>query len=69
MFKNHQICLLVDTEEPLRDRFVKVARQRGLAVRTRKLPVGDFLWVLLPPGVNPDIAQDLPKQELVSFLC
>ena len=59
------MCLLVDSEEPLRERFVRVARQRGLSARTRKLPVGDFLWVLLPLGVNPDTVRDMPDQELV----
>jgi len=57
--------LLVDSEEPLRERFVRVALQRGLSAKTRKLPVGDFLWVLLPPGVNPDTVRDMPEQELV----
>ena len=65
MLKNRQVCLLVDSEEPLRERFVRVARQRGLSARTRKLPVGDFLWVLLPPGVNPDTVRDMPGRELV----
>ena len=59
------MCLLVDSEEPLRERFVRVALQRGLSAKTRKLPVGDFLWVLLPPGVNPDTVRDMPEQELV----
>ena len=65
MLRNRQVCLLVDSEEPLRERFVRVAQQRGLSARTRKLPVGDFLWVLLPPGVNPDTVRDMPEQELV----
>lgn len=65
MFRNRQMCLLVDSEEPLRERFVRVALQRGLSAKTRKLPVGDFLWVLLPPGVNPDTVRDMPEQELV----
>ena len=65
VLRNRQVCLLVDSEEPLRERFVRVARQRGLSARTRKLPVGDFLWVLLPIGVNPDTVRDMPDQELV----
>lgn len=65
VFRNRQVCLLVDSEEPLRERFVRVALQRGLSAKTRKLPVGDFLWVLLPPGVNPDTVRDMPEQELV----
>ena len=65
VFRNRQVCLLVDSEEPLRERFVRVALQRGLSAKTRKLPVGDFLWVLLPPGVNPDTVRDMPDQELV----
>ena len=65
VLRNRQVCLLVDSEEPLRERFVRVAQQRGLSARTRKLPVGDFLWVLLPPGVNPDTVRDMPEQELV----
>ena len=62
------MCLLVDSEEPLRERFVRVALQRGLSAKTRKLPVGDFLWVLLPPGVNPDTVRDMPEQELVGTI-
>lgn len=65
VLENRQVCLLVDSEEPLRERFVRVACQRGLSARTRKLPVGDFLWVLLPTGVNPDTVRDMPDQELV----
>lgn len=65
VLENRQVCLLVDSEEPLRERFVRVAGQKGLAAKTRKLPVGDFLWVLLPPGANPDTARDIPDQELV----
>ena len=65
MFRNRQICLLVDSEEPLKDRFIKVVKQKGLSVKMRKLPVGDFAWILLPPGVNPDTARDMPEQELV----
>lgn len=59
------MCLLVDSEEPLRERFVRVVQQRGMSAKTRKLPVGDFLWVLLTPGVNPDTVRDMPDQELV----
>ena len=65
VFRNRQVCLLVDSEEPLRERFVRVVQQRGMSAKTRKLPVGDFLWVLLPPGVNPDTVRDMPDQELV----
>jgi hypothetical protein len=56
---------LVDTEEPLKDRFVKVARERGLSAKVRKLPSGDFCWILLPPGVQANTAKDTPEQELV----
>lgn len=66
VYQNRQVCLLVDSEEPLRERFVRVALQRGLSAKTRKLPVGDFLWVLLPPGVNPGTVRDMPEQELVA---
>lgn len=62
MFDNRQVCLLVDTEEPQKDRFVKVARERGLSARVRKLPTGDFCWILLPRGAP---ARDVPEQELV----
>lgn len=62
MFENRQVCLLVDTEEPQKDRFVKVARERGLSARVRKLPSGDFCWILLPQGAP---ERDVPEQELV----
>ena len=63
--ENRQICLLVDSEEPLMERFVRVANQKGLSAKARRLPVGDFLWILLPPGANPDTIKDMPDQELV----
>ncbi|XP_015759963.1 PREDICTED: crossover junction endonuclease MUS81-like [Acropora digitifera] len=63
--ENRQVCLLVDSEEPLMERFVRVASQKGLSAKTRRLPVGDFLWILLPPGANPDTMKDMPDQELV----
>ena len=63
--ENRQVCLLVDSEEPLMERFVRVASQKGLSAKTRRLPVGDFLWILLPPGANPDTIKDMPDQELV----
>ncbi|XP_022808699.1 uncharacterized protein LOC111345675 isoform X3 [Stylophora pistillata] len=65
VFRSRQVCLLVDSEEPSRERFVRVVQQHGMSAKTRKLPVGDFLWVLLPPGVNPDTVRDMPDQELV----
>ena len=65
MVENRQVCLLVDSEEPLMERFVRVASQKGLSAKTRRLPVGDFLWILLPPGANPDTMKDMPDQELV----
>ena len=63
--ENRQVCLLVDSEEPLMERFVRVASQKGLSAKTRRLPIGDFLWILLPPGANPDTIKDMPDQELV----
>lgn len=65
---NRQVCLLVDTEEPQKDRFVKYAQERGLCVQVRKLPSGDFCWILLPPGVQANTANEMPDQELVSCI-
>eukprot|EP00058_Branchiostoma_floridae_P028466 XP_002613957.1 hypothetical protein BRAFLDRAFT_67480 [Branchiostoma floridae] len=60
-----RVCLLVDSKEPLCERMTALAHRQGVAAQIRDLPVGDFLWILLPPAAGVDYAAVRPDDEQV----
>ncbi|CAH1239929.1 MUS81, partial [Branchiostoma lanceolatum] len=64
-FGPRRVCLLVDSKEPLCERMMALAHRQGVAAQIRDLPVGDFLWILLPPAAGVDYAEVLPNDEQV----
>ncbi|XP_078615860.1 uncharacterized protein LOC144884423 [Branchiostoma floridae x Branchiostoma japonicum] len=60
-----RVCLLVDSKEPLCERMTALAHRQGVAAQIRDLPVGDFLWILLPPAAGVDYAAVHPDDEQV----
>ena len=63
-----RVCLVVDRREKQRGRLLELARSRGLAAQERQLPVGDYLWLLLPPGAPLTYDRIIPKMEAVRGL-
>ena len=47
-----RVCLIIDSKEKEFERFKNLCWERGIPVLKRKLPSGDYLWVLLPPGAK-----------------
>ncbi|XP_019628126.1 PREDICTED: uncharacterized protein LOC109472714 [Branchiostoma belcheri] len=62
---SRRVCLLVDSKEPLCERMAALAHRQGVAAQIRDLPVGDFLWILLPPTAGVDYAAVRPDDEQV----
>ncbi|XP_078697145.1 uncharacterized protein LOC144925115 isoform X2 [Branchiostoma floridae x Branchiostoma belcheri] len=62
---SRRVCLLVDSKEPLCERMAALAHRQGVAAQVRDLPVGDFLWILLPPAAGVDYAAVRPDDEQV----
>ncbi|KAI8500490.1 hypothetical protein Bbelb_220560 [Branchiostoma belcheri] len=62
---SRRVCLLVDSKEPLCERMAALAHRQGVAAQIRDLPVGDFLWILLPPAAGVDYAAVRPDDEQV----
>lgn len=64
MVGTRQVCLLIDTHEKQKERLLAMAAVAGVTAQVRELPVGDYLWVLLPPGGHRG-QQVAPQTELV----
>ena len=47
-----QVCLVMDNREKQKERMATLATSHGLPILMRDLPVGDYIFVLLPPGVT-----------------
>ena len=63
-----RVCLIIDSKEKEFERFKKLCWEQGIPVLRRKLPSGDYLWVLLPAGAKADYSLEEYESEHVRHL-
>ena len=57
--------MIVDQEEKNKERLIDIMGAKGVPVQVRKLPAGDYLWILLPENHDDQDNEPRPEEELV----